>query len=45
MRYFEQFPVIDYYGQRVKDITRRNSFSAMVASNPLLYLPYTVNEG
>ena len=45
MRYFEQFPVIDYDGQRVKDITRRNSFSAMVASNPLLYLPYTVNEG
>jgi|TARA_B110000977_G_scaffold194249_1_gene270537 hypothetical protein len=45
MKYFENFPTIDYEGVQVRDITRRNSFTSMVASNPLLYLPYTVKEG
>lgn len=45
MKYFENFPTITYEGQRVKDITRRNSFSSWVASNPMLFMPYTVKEG
>jgi len=45
MKYFQSFPTIDYEGQKVRDITRRNSFTTFVASNPMLYLPYTVKEG
>ena len=45
MKYFENFPTIDYDGQRVKDITRRNTFTNLVSSNPMVYLPYTVKEG
>tara|TARA_B110000977_G_C10985255_1_gene457709 strand:+ start:556 stop:927 length:372 start_codon:yes stop_codon:yes gene_type:complete len=45
MKYFENFPTIEYEGQKVKDITRRNSFTSFVTSNPMLYLPYTVKEG
>jgi hypothetical protein len=45
MRYFENFPTIDYEGQKVKDITRRSSFTDFVAANPMLYLPLTVKEG
>jgi|TARA_A200000159_G_scaffold161000_2_gene182113 hypothetical protein len=45
MKYFSSFPTIDYEGVRVKDITRRNTFSDFVASNPMLYLPYTIKEG
>lgn len=44
-KYFEYFPTIEYEGQLVKDITRRNSFTKIVSTNPLLYLPYTVKEG
>lgn len=44
-KYFENFPVIEYEGQRVKDITRRSSFSKLVSTNPLLFMPYTVKEG
>jgi hypothetical protein len=44
-RYFENFPTIEYEGQRVKDITRRNQFTKLVSTNPLLYMPYTVKEG
>jgi hypothetical protein len=45
MRYFENFPTIDYEGQKVKDITRRSSFTEFVAANPMLYLPFTIKEG
>jgi len=44
-KYFEDFPVIEYEGQLVKDLTRRNSFTKVVSQNPLVYLPYTVEEG
>jgi hypothetical protein len=44
-KYFENFPVIEYQGRRVRDITRRNQFVKAVASNPYLFLPYTVKEG
>ena len=44
-RYFEKFPTIEYQGVKVKDITRRNTFTKEVTNNPLLYMPYTVKEG
>lgn len=44
-KYFENFPVIEYQGRRVRDITRRSGFLKAVASNPYLYYPYTVKEG
>ena len=45
MKYFENFPTISYDGQQVKDITRRNSFTSLIATNPFMALPYTVREG
>jgi hypothetical protein len=45
MKYFQEFPVIDYEGQQVKDITRRNGFTALVASNPFVFMPFTLKEG
>ena len=45
MKYFENFPTINYEGYDVKDITRRNSFTAIFADNTSLYLPFTVREG
>lgn len=44
-KYFDYFPKINYEGQQVRDITRRNGFTQLVASNPTLYLPFTVKEG
>lgn len=45
MKYFQNFPIIDYQGRRVRDISRRVSFAKLVSSNPFLYYPYTVKEG
>jgi hypothetical protein len=45
MKYFENFPEVVYDGKRVKDITRRNRFVRGLQNNPLLYMPYTVEEG
>lgn len=44
-KYFENFPIIEYEGRRVRDITRRNLFVKSVSTNPYLYFPYTVKEG
>lgn len=44
MKYFEKFPVIDYQGKKVRDITRRNTFSSKLSTNPMLFLPYTVKQ-
>lgn len=44
-KYFEQFPLIEYEGKLVRDITRRTNFTKEVSNNPLMYLPYTVKEG
>jgi|TARA_B110000858_G_C17659951_1_gene406788 hypothetical protein len=43
-KYFEHFPVIDYQGRKVRDISRRPSFTRAVANNPYLYYSYTVKE-
>jgi len=45
MKYFENFPEVIYDGKLVKDITRRNRFVRGLQNNPLLYMPYTVEEG
>ena len=44
-KYFEQFPLINYEGKLVRDITRRTNFTKEVSNNPMLYMPYTVKEG
>ena len=45
MKYFENFPIIEYQGSRVRDITRRSAFIKAIANNPFIYYPYTVKEG
>lgn len=44
MKYFENFPTIEYNGRRVKDITRRSAFLTAVQNNPYVYYPYTVSS-
>lgn len=43
--YFEYFPVVNYNGTRVRDISRRNRLASNTLSNPFILLPYTVKEG
>jgi hypothetical protein len=43
-KYFENFPIVDYNGKKVRDITRRNNFLKSVSTNPMLYMPYTVKQ-
>lgn len=45
MKYFENFPIIEYEGRRVRDITRRGAFLKSLQNNAFLYYPYTVKEG
>lgn len=45
MKYFENFPIIEYEGRRVRDISRRASFVRALSNNPYIYYPYTVSEG
>jgi len=45
VKYFENFPIIEYQGRRVRDITRRSAFIQTIANNPYVYYPYTVKEG
>lgn len=45
MKYFENFPVIEYEGRRIRDISRRSNFVRAISNNPYLYYPYTVSEG
>ena len=45
MKYFQNFPIVEYQGRRVRDISRRSAFAKAVATNPFLYYPYTVKEG
>jgi hypothetical protein len=45
MKYFEKFPIIEYEGRRVRDISRRSNFVRAVSNNPYVYYPYTVSEG
>jgi hypothetical protein len=44
-KYFQNFPIVEYDGQKIRDITRRNTFIKNVSTNPLSFQPYTVHEG
>jgi len=44
-KYFENFPIVEYDGQKIRDITRRNTFIKNITTNPLAFQPYTVKEG
>ena len=43
-KYFQDFPVIQYEGRKVRDITRRSTFLKGVSNNPYLYYSYTVTD-
>ena len=43
--YFDQFPIINYDGKDMRDITRRVSFLKRSLTNPYVFLPYTIEEG
>jgi len=43
--YFEQFPIINYDGTNMRDITRRVNFLKRSLTNPYVFLPYTIEEG
>lgn len=43
-RYFRYFPIVDYDGKRVTNITRRVKVNDKLINDPYLYLPYTVKE-
>ena len=44
-KYFDKFPIVNYDGVQIRDITRRNTILKSVKDNPIAYLPYTVAEG
>lgn len=45
MSYFENFPLIDYGGYTVRDITARVKLSDETLNNKFVFYPYTVPEG
>ena len=44
-RYFTNFPVIEYKGKQVRDITRRSKIRESLLNDPYIYLPYTIIDG
>jgi hypothetical protein len=44
-RYFSNFPLIQYGGETVRDISRRSKVVDEVFSDPYVFLPYTIREG
>jgi hypothetical protein len=43
--YFTKYPLINYGGKRVRDLTRRSKVRDELLSDPYIFLPYTVREG
>ena len=43
--YFENFPLINYDGKVVRDLSRRSKFREKLQADPYLFLPYTIKEG
>lgn len=43
-KYFENFPIVEYNGKVMRDITRRNQLVKTLTTNPMLFLPYTVKQ-
>jgi hypothetical protein len=44
-RYFTYFPIIDYQGKQIRNITNRSKIRDEILSDPFIYLPYTVIDG
>jgi hypothetical protein len=44
-QYFDFFPTIDYEGVEIRDISRRANFIRTNLSNPMLFLPFTIEDG
>ncbi len=44
-KYFSNYPIIQYQGQAVRDITRRSKVIDETLRDPYIFLPYTVREG
>jgi hypothetical protein len=42
--YFEKFPVINYNGKNMRDLTRRVNFLKNSLDDPYVFLPYTVED-
>ena len=41
---FDQLPIINYNGYKVRDLSRRNRLLPSSISNPYLFLPYTITD-
>lgn len=44
-KYFSNYPLIQYQGKTVRDITRRSKVIEETLRDPYVFLPYTVMEG
>jgi hypothetical protein len=44
-RYFSRFPLTQYEGTNVRDITRRSKVVDDIRKDPFIFLPYTVKDG
>jgi hypothetical protein len=44
-RYFTNFPIIEYRGKQIRNITNRSKIRENILSDPYIYLPYTIADG
>lgn len=44
-KYFSNYPIIQYDGKLVRDITRRSKIVDDLLNDPYIFLPYTVRDG
>jgi hypothetical protein len=44
-KYFTNYPIIQYQGKQIRDITRRSKVRDELLSDPYIFLPYTIREG
>ena len=44
-KYFTNYPLIQYQGKRVRDITRRSKVRVSILQDPYIFLPFTIREG
>jgi len=43
--YFKSFPTVNWNGQEMVDLSRRADIMSKLQGNPLVFLPYTLEEG
>lgn len=44
-KYFSNYPIIEYEGKRVRDISRRSKVVDDLLNDPYIFLPYTIRDG